>query len=68
MPVSYTIIPEINEMFAKSVPARQWSGYRCEIAEYDKGRDATRNTRETSESDKKDKSEKEDRIEDMGVV
>jgi hypothetical protein len=25
---------EINEMFAKRVPARKWSGYRCDIAEY----------------------------------
>ena len=25
---------EINEMFAKRVPARKWSRYRCDIAEY----------------------------------
>jgi hypothetical protein len=25
---------EINEMFAKSVPARKWNTYRCNIAEY----------------------------------
>jgi hypothetical protein len=28
------IVPEINEMFAKRVPARKWSKYRCDIAQY----------------------------------
>jgi len=27
-------LEEINEMFAKGIPARKWKEYRCEIAEY----------------------------------
>jgi len=27
-------LEEINEMFAKRVPARMWGKYQCEIAEY----------------------------------
>jgi hypothetical protein len=27
-------LPEINEMFAKRIPARKWSAYHCNVAEY----------------------------------
>jgi len=31
---SVIILPEINEMFAKRIPARKWSAYHCNVAEY----------------------------------
>lgn len=30
-------LEEINEMFARQVPARKWSSYRCDIATYGDG-------------------------------
>lgn len=31
---SVIILPEINEMFAKRIPARKWGTYHCNVAEY----------------------------------